>query len=144
MELTGAETLELVYAMNYGHDGCLFSLHANHPRDALSRLERMLGMGDPEIPLRAMRERISSAVDVIVQIERMRDGSRKITHICEVSGIDQGVITLSDLFLFDITGYEGGSLQGSLRPTGIIPRWLETVNSAGISLPVSLFTPKEG
>ncbi len=143
MELAGAETFELLNAMNHGHDGCMFSLHAIHPRDALSRIEMMIGMGNPEIPLVAMREEISSAVDLIVHIERLRDGSRKITHICHVKGMDQGAIVVADIFLFDQTGYEGGAIQGSLRPTGIIPAFLDTLSSAGIHLPVSMFTPGE-
>ncbi len=143
MELAGAETLELIEAMNHGHDGCLFSLHANSPRDALSRLELMIGMGNPEIPLRAVREQITSAVNLIVHIEYLRDGSRKITLICELQGMEQGAIVLADIFRFNQSGYEGGAVQGSLRPTGIIPAFLDTLSSAGFHLPVSMFTPGE-
>jgi pilus assembly protein CpaF len=90
-----------------------------------------------------LREQIASAVNLIVQIERLRDGSRKIVQICEVKGLDQGVIVIANICLFDQTGYEGGAVQGSLRPTGIIPAFLDTLNSAGIHLPVSMFTPGE-
>lgn len=140
-ELKGAEASELVYAMNSGHDGCLFTLTSLSPRDTLSRLEGFVAMGHPELPMRAIREQVSSAVDLIVHIEKMRDGSRKVVNITEVTGIEDGVITLSDIFLYEITGFAGGVVQGSLRPTGIIPRFLDMLNGAGIQAPVSLFTP---
>jgi pilus assembly protein CpaF len=140
-ELLGGEVSELVYAMNCGHDGCLFSLHSNGPRDTLGRLEYLFGRGEPEIPLIAMREQISSAVDLIIHLERLTDGSRKIVHISEVTGMDSGVIALSDIFLFELTGYADGAVQGTLRATGIIPKFLELLNTFGIQLPVSMFTP---
>ena len=142
-DLVGSETYDLLGAMNRGHDGSMASLHADSPRDVLSRLEMMAGKGNPELPLRALREQISSAVDLVVHIECMRDGSRKITNITEVTGMEEGVIAMTDIFLFDITGYEGGKVLGSLRATGFIPRFLEKLDSAGIHLPVSMFASEE-
>lgn len=143
-ELMGAETFEMVSAMNRGHDGCMFTLSSISPRDTLSRLERFIAMAIPELPLIAIREQICSAIDLIVHQELMRDGSRKIVCISEVQGLDKGVIVLEDIFLFEQTGIENGAVQGSLRPSGIIPRFLDKLNSAGIQLPVSIFTPDNG
>jgi pilus assembly protein CpaF len=141
-EILGAETCELVNAMNRGHDGCLFTLNSNGPRDTLARLERLVGLGDPEFPLFALRERISAAVDLIVHLERIRDGSRKVVEITEVAGMENGVITLTDIFLFEFRGYEAGSVIGSLRSTGLIPKFLDTLSSAGVQVPLSLFAGK--
>jgi len=140
-ELLGGEMSELVPAMNRGHDGCLFSVHSNGPRDTLGRLELLFGKGDPEIPLSAVREQISSAIDLIVHLERLRDGSRKIVLISEVRGMESGVIPLANIFLFDQTGYADGAVQGTLRPTGIIPQFLDALNAAGIQLPERMFAP---
>jgi pilus assembly protein CpaF len=129
--------------MNAGYDGCLFGLHSASPRDTLARLELLSGMGNPDIPLIALREQISSAVDLIVHCERMRDGRRKIVHITEVTGMENNVIALSDIFLFHQTGYENGLIQGRLRTTGIIPKFLDYLIAAGITVPVSMFTSDE-
>ena len=142
-ELLGTETSELVRAMNRGHDGSLFTLNSNGPRDTLSRLERLDALGDPEVPLLAVREQISSAIDLIVHLERIRDGSRRIVHISEVrGGIENGVIVLSDIFMFESLGYADGVFKGSLWPTGIIPAFMDALNNAGIHMPVSIFTPE--
>jgi pilus assembly protein CpaF len=139
-DLVGAEGFDLISAMNRGHDGCLFTLQSYNPRDTLAHLERMIGLGNPEVPLIAMREQICAAVDLIVHCERLRDGSRKIVHISEVSAMDSGVIVLRDIFLYHQTGYADGAVMGSLRATGLIPKFVDAINSAGISLPVSMFT----
>lgn len=138
-EVRGAEMLDLLNAMNHGYDGCLFSLHSDGPRDTLTRIERMAGLSNPEIPLLAMREQVSSAVDVIVHQERLRDGSRKVTHIDEVHRVENGVIILKDIFLFNQTGLTDGKVQGSLLTTGLIPAFLETLEAANVHLPVSMF-----
>jgi len=143
-ELLGAETCELINAMNRGHDGGVFTLNANGVRDTLARLERLVAMGDPELPLRAIREQISSAIDLVVHLERMRDGSRKVTNITEVSGMENGIITMTDIFLHETRGYVGGSEVGSLRATGLIPKFMDLLNSCGIQLPIDLFTPGSG
>src|SRR5690606_37899130 len=118
-ECRSGEALDMLQAMNTGHDGSLTTLHANSPRDALSRLETMCLMAGMDLPVRAIREQIAAAVDLIVQEERMRDGSRKITQITEVQGMEGDAIVMSDIFEFAQTGYEGGRVIGRLRPTGI-------------------------
>ena len=138
-ELLGDETSEMVAAMNRGHDGSMFTLNSHSPRQTLARLEQLIGLGEPELPLIAIREQISSAVDLIVHCERLRDGSRKIVEICEIPGIDKGVILLTDIFLFDYTGYVNGAFQGRLRATGLKPKFLEKLISVGIQLPDSTF-----
>jgi pilus assembly protein CpaF len=143
-ELLGAETYELVSAMIRGQDGCLFAVNAISPRDALSRLERLNALGYPELPLAAIREQIAAALDLIVHLEQMLDGSRKVVNISEVQGFDNGVIVMADIFLFEQTGYVDGIVEGSLRPTGTIPLFLDKLNRAGVQLPVSMFTPGTG
>jgi pilus assembly protein CpaF len=139
-EILGEETSEFVNAMNRGHDGSMFTLNANNPRDVLTRLERLVAMGDPEVPLIAIRERISAAIDLVIHLERMRDGSRKVTNVTEISGMENGIITMTDIFLFELRGYEAGAVIGSLRASGLIPKFLDKLESAGFHLPLSLFT----
>jgi pilus assembly protein CpaF len=139
-ELLGGEAFELVEAMNRGHDGCLFTINSYNPRDTLTRLEYLLGLGNPEFPLIALREQISAAVDLVVHMEVLRDGSRKIVNITEVSGMENGVIMMTDIFLFEMTGYSGGAVQGRLRATGLVPKFLDYLKAAGIELPESMFT----
>jgi pilus assembly protein CpaF len=143
-ELLGAETYELVFAMIRGQDGCLFTVNSVSPRDALSRLERLNALGYPELPLIAIREEIAAALDLIVQLEQVLDGGRKVVSISEVQGMDNGVIVMADIFRFEQTGYVAGIVQGSLRPTGTIPLFLDKLSRAGIQLPVSMFTPDTG
>jgi pilus assembly protein CpaF len=138
-ECRGGEALDMLQAMNTGHDGSLTTAHANSPRDTLSRLETMCLMAGMDLPVRAIREQIAAAVDVIVQQERMRDGSRKIVNVTEVQGMEGDVIVLSDVFLFEQMGYEGGKVIGRLKPTGIRPKFIETIEAAGITLPPSVF-----
>jgi pilus assembly protein CpaF len=138
-ELLGGEAFELVEAMNRGYDGCLFTLNSYNPRDTLTRLEHLLGLGNPEFPLIALREQISAAIDLVVHMECLRDGSRKVVNITEVTGMDKGVITMTDIFLFEMKGYLNGAVVGILRPTGLVPKFLDYLEAAGIHLPDSMF-----
>jgi pilus assembly protein CpaF len=138
-ECRGGETLDMLQAMNTGHDGSMTTAHANTPRDALSRVETMCLMAGMDLPVRAIREQVSSAVDVICQQERMRDGTRKVTTITEVSGMEGDVITMTDIFVFEHTGMENGKIVGRLRPTGLRPKFMDKIETAGINLPPSIF-----
>jgi pilus assembly protein CpaF len=138
-ECRGGETLDMLQAMNTGHDGSMTTAHANSPRDALARIETMCLMAGMELPVRAIREQVASAVDVICQQERMRDGTRKITTIAEVSGMEGDVITMTDIFIFEQTGTENGRIIGRLRPTGLRPKFMDKIEAAGIHLPPSIF-----
>lgn len=138
-ECRGGEALDMLQAMNTGHDGSLTTLHANTPRDSVSRLEVMCLMAGMDLPLRAIREQIASAIDVICQQQRLRDGSRRILFITEVQGMEGEMITMSDIFEFEQTGYEGGKIIGRIRPTGIRPKFYERIEDAGIHLPPSIF-----
>ena len=138
-ECRGGEALDMLQAMNTGHDGSLTTGHANTPRDMLSRLETMVLMAGMDLPVRAIREQISSAVDLIIQQSRMRDGSRKVTHITEVQGMEGEKITLQDVFLFDQEAFENGRVIGSIKPTGVRPKFMPKIEDAGIQLPPSIF-----
>ncbi len=138
-ECRGGETLDMLQAMNTGHDGSMTTAHANSPRDAISRIETMCLMAGMDLPIRAIREQIAGAVDVICQQERMRDGTRKVTAITEVSGMEGDVITMTDIFVFEHTGMENGRIVGRLRPTGLRPKFMDKIESAGIHLPPSIF-----
>lgn len=138
-EVRGGEALDMLQAMNTGHEGSMSTLHANSPRDALSRLETMVLMSGVDLPIRAIRDQVSSALDLIVQIERMRDGTRRITKIVEVNGLEGDVITMSEIFTFDYSaGFnDEGKFAGSLTHTGIRPSFSKRLNDLGISLPMS-------
>jgi pilus assembly protein CpaF len=139
-EVRGGETLDMLQAMNTGHDGSLTTLHANTPRDALSRLETMTLMAGLELPIRVVREQIASAVDVIVQQTRLRDGSRKITQITEVAGLEGETVVLSDIFKFDQTDVDpDGKILGELKPTGIRPLFSSRLDAAGFKLKAEVF-----
>jgi pilus assembly protein CpaF len=138
-ECRGGEALDMLQAMNTGHDGSLTTLHANTDRDALSRLETMCLMSGMDLPVRAIREQIAAAVDVIVQQERMRDGSRKIISITEIQGMEGDIITMSQIFEFQQAGYEGGRVIGRLRPTGIRPKFMSKIEQANIRLAPEIF-----
>src|SRR6267378_2093890 len=138
-ETRGGEALSMLQAMNTGHDGSLSTGHANSPRDILARLETMCLMAGVELPARAIREQIASALDLIIQISRLKDGSRKITNITEVQGMEGDTIVLQDVFVFEQTGYVDGKVQGRLRPTGIRPKFSEKFEAAGIKLPQNVF-----
>ena len=140
-EVRDGAAVDMLQAMNTGHDGSLTTLHANSPRDALSRLETMVLMAGVDLPTRAIREQAASALDLIVHQSRLRDGTRRITHITEVTGMESDVITLQDLFLFDYAAGvdEDGKFLGTLRPTGIRPTFLQRLGDEGITLPLGLF-----
>jgi pilus assembly protein CpaF len=138
-ETRGGEALSMLQAMNTGHDGSLSTGHANSPRDMIARLETMCLMAGVDLPQRAIREQIASALDVIVQITRLKDGSRKITNITEVQGMEGDQVVLQDAFVFEQTGYVDGKVQGRLRPTGIRPKFSEKFEAAGIKLPQNVF-----
>jgi pilus assembly protein CpaF len=139
-EVRGEEALDMLQAMNTGHDGSLTTVHCNNPRDAMSRLEVMVGMGNANMGVRAIRQQISAALDVIVQVSRFSDGTRRVTHITEVTGMEVETITLQDIFLFEKTGVaEDGRVTGRFRATGIRPRAYERIKACGIQLPTSLF-----
>ena len=126
-ECRSAEALDMLQAMNTGHDGSMSTGHANTPRDMLSRLETMVLMAGMDLPLRAIREQISSAVDLIVHQNRLKDGTRKIMNITEVQGMEGDVIVMQDVFVFEQTGVVEGKIQGRLKPTGIRPHFVETL-----------------
>jgi pilus assembly protein CpaF len=138
-ECRGGETLDMLQAMNTGHDGSMTTAHANSPRDAIARVETMCLMAGMELPVRAIREQVASAMDLICHQERMRDGTRKITCITEVSGMEGDVITMTDIFVFEQTGIENGKIIGRLRPTGLRPKFMDKIEIAGINLPPSIF-----
>jgi len=138
-EVRAGEALDMLQAMNTGHEGSMTTLHANSPRDMLSRLETMVLMAGMDLPHRAIREQIASAVDLVVHQDRMRDGTRKITSISEVQGMEGDVITMSELYRFEQTGFENGKVIGRLRPTGLRPKFMYKIQEAGIMLPPSIF-----
>ncbi len=138
-EIRDEAALDMLQAMNTGHDGSMTTTHANSPRDSLSRLETMTLMAGMDLPVRAIREQISSAVDVVCQQARMRDGSRRVTFITEISGMEGDVITTTDIFAFEQKGMEDGKLIGRLRPTGLRPKFMSKIEAAGIQLPPSIF-----
>jgi pilus assembly protein CpaF len=138
-EIRDEAALDMLQAMNTGHDGSMTTAHSNSPRDTLSRLETMTLMAGMDLPIRAIREQITSAVDLVVHQERLRDGSRKVVYITEVSGMEGDVITTTDIFLFEQTGVENGKVIGRLRPTGLRPKFMEKIEAAGIHLPPSIF-----
>ncbi|GAB4501703.1 MAG: CpaF family protein [Anaerolineales bacterium] len=138
-ECRGEEALDMLQAMNTGHDGSMTTAHSNSPRDTLARMETMTLMAGMDLPIRAIREQISAAVDLIVHQERMRDGTRKVINITEVSGMEGDVITTTDIFVFEQTGYENGKVMGRLRPTGLRPKFMDQIEAAGIHLPPSIF-----
>jgi pilus assembly protein CpaF len=139
-ECRGGEALDMLQAMNTGHDGSLTTLYANAPRDALSRLETMVLMTGMELPLKVVRQQISSAVDLIVQQTRLRDGSRKVTAITEVAGMEGDTIVLTDIFKFEQTGIEeGGKVIGELKATGMRPLFTPRLEAAGFKLGADIF-----
>src|SRR5512141_163247 len=138
-EIRDDAALDMLQAMNTGHDGSMTTLHSNSPRDTLARLETMTMMAGMELPIRAIREQVSSAIDLVIHQERMRDGTRKVTTITEVSGMEGDVVTMTDIFVFEQTGMENGKLIGRLRPTGLRPKFMDKIEAAGINLPPSIF-----
>lgn len=143
-EVRGGEALDMLQAMNTGHDGSLTTAHANSPRDALSRLETMVLMAGFEMPIKAIREQISSAIELVLQQSRLKDGSRKITHITEIQHMEGEIITTQELFRFEQTGMdENGNLMGHFVATGMQPGFMEKFQINGVSLPDNFFMPEE-
>ncbi|MGZ4409300.1 MAG: CpaF family protein, partial [Gaiellaceae bacterium] len=143
-EVRGAEALDMLQAMNTGHDGSLSTIHSNTPRDALARVETMVLMAGYDLPVRAIREQVSSALECIIHLERLEDGSRRVTSITEVQGMETDVITLQELFKFEIDEVtRDGTIMGALRATGLRPAFLEKFEKRGIALPLGLFQGRE-
>jgi pilus assembly protein CpaF len=139
-ECRSDEALDMLQAMNTGHDGSLTTVHANTPRDAVGRLEVMVGMGNASMGVRSIRQQISSAVDLFVQVSRFSDGTRRVTHITEVIGMEGDVITLQDVFVFEKTGINAkGRVTGRFKPSGLRPRSTERMKGCGIELPAEMF-----
>ncbi|MGC2278703.1 MAG: CpaF family protein, partial [Candidatus Acidiferrales bacterium] len=139
-EVRGEEALDMLQAMNTGHDGSLTTIHANSPRDALSRLETMVAMANLSIPDSAIRRQISSAIDLVIQVSRLSDGTRKVISIAEITGMEGSVVTMQDIFIFRRRGIrENGEVIGEFIPTGIRPKFAERLMVAGIQLPISMF-----
>ncbi|MGE5801972.1 MAG: CpaF family protein [Gemmatimonadota bacterium] len=141
-EVRGAEAVDMLQAMNTGHDGSLTTLHANSSRDALSRLETMVSMANLNLPGKAMRQQIASAIDVVIQVSRLSDGSRKLMTIAELAGMEGEIITMQEIFGFERQGIDAeGRVIGAFRPTGIRPRFADRLKAWGITLPADLFSP---
>ncbi|MFV2063610.1 MAG: CpaF family protein [Chloroflexota bacterium] len=138
-EVRSGEALDMLQAMNTGHDGSMSTGHANTPRDMLARVETMVLMAGVDLPLRAIREQIASAVDLIVHQSRLKDGTRKVVSITEVQGMEGDIIVMQEVFTFEQTGVIDGQIQGQLRPTGIRPKFTEKFEVMGINLPPALF-----
>jgi pilus assembly protein CpaF len=139
-EVRGEEALDMLQAMNTGHDGSLTTIHSNSPRDAIGRLEVMVGMANANMGIRAIRQQLASAVDLFVQIARLSDGSRRITHLTECVGMEGDQVTTQDIFLFEKAGIgEKGQVRGRFKATGIRPKFYERLVAAGIQLPASIF-----
>ena len=139
-EVRGEEAFDMLQAMNTGHEGSMTTIHANSPRDALSRLESMIAMGSMNLPERTVRQQITSALNIVVQCSRMSDGTRKVTTISEITGMDENVISMHEIFVFQKKGIgPNGNVVGTFQPTGIRPKFLERLRVSGIQLPAALF-----
>jgi pilus assembly protein CpaF len=138
-EVRAGEALDMLQAMNTGHEGSMSTVHANSPRDSFHRLETMVLMAGVELPLRAIRQQISNALDLVVQIERMRDGTRRVTNVVEVQGMEGDVIVSQEIFKFEHAGVQDGRILGKLKPTGIRPKFMEKIEAANIFLPPQIF-----
>ena len=138
-EIRGEEALDMLQAMNTGHDGSITTVHANNPRDAIARLETMSLMGNVALPEKAIRAQIASAVDLIIQVSRMADGSRRITHITEITGATPEIVSMQDVFTFEKQGLANGRVKGRFQSTGIIPKFADRLTAAGFPLAPELF-----
>jgi len=139
-EVRGAEALDMLQAMNTGHDGSISSIHCNSPRDALSRIETMIAMGATNLPEKAMRQQIAAAIQIVCQQSRMSDGTRKVTSISEITGMEGDVITMQEIFLFEKLGVsQEGKVIGRFRATGVRPKACDRLKAAGIHLPPDMF-----
>lgn len=138
-EIRDEAALDMLQAMNTGHDGSMTTAHSNSPRDTLARIETMTMMAGMDLPIRAIREQIASAIDLVIHQERLRDGSRRVVNITEISGMEGDVITMTDVFMFEQSGYDEGKVVGRLRPTGLRPKFIDKIEASGIHLPASIF-----
>ena len=139
-EVRGEEALDMLQAMNTGHDGSITTVHANSPRDAISRLETMALMANLNLPERAIRQQIASAISIVIQIARMSDGTRRVTHLSEITGMDEDVVSMQDIFVFEKQGIgPNGRVLGQFLATGIRPKFAEKLKASGVSVPASLF-----
>jgi pilus assembly protein CpaF len=138
-EARSGEALDMLQAMNTGHDGSMTTIHSNSPRDTLRRIETMVLMAGLELPLKAIREQVASAIDLVVHMERLRDGTRKVIKITEVQGMEGDSIVMQDIFEFDQTGIVNGRVVGKIKPTGLRPLFSEKFEVNGIDMPVHLF-----
>ena len=139
-EVRGEEALDMLQAMNTGHDGSLTTIHANSPRDAIARMETMALMANLNLPEKALRQQIASAITIVIQISRMSDGTRRVTHVTEITGMDEDVVSMQDIFLFEKRGVSaGGRVLGGFSATGIRPKFAEKLKASGIAVPASIF-----
>jgi pilus assembly protein CpaF len=138
-EVRGEEAFDMLQAMNTGHEGSMCTVHANSPRDALTRLENMVAMTNLNFPDKAVRQQIASALTVVVQVARLSDGTRRVTNISEITGVDENVISMHEIFTFQKKGIANGKVVGAFQPTGIRPRFLEQLRVSGVHLPNDLF-----
>jgi pilus assembly protein CpaF len=138
-EVRGEEAFDMLQAMNTGHEGSMCTIHANSPRDALTRLENMVAMTNLNFPDRAVRQQIASAITIVAQVSRLSDGTRKITNISEITGVDENVISMHEIFMFHKKGISNGKVVGTFQPSGIRPRFLEQLRVSGVHLPNDLF-----
>lgn len=141
-EVRGTEALDMLTAMNTGHDGSLTTIHANTPRDALGRVENMVSMTGATFPIKALRQQIASAIDVVIQLERQEDGKRRLVSVQEINGMEGEIITMTEIFTFERRGIgEHGEVLGEYRPTGMVPAFRDVLAKRGIDLPINLFRP---
>jgi pilus assembly protein CpaF len=138
-ECRSGEALDMLQAMNTGHDGSMTTVHSNSPRDALRRIETMVMMAGMDLPLKAIREQVASSIELVVHMDRVRDGTRKIMQVSEVQGMESDTIVMQDIFFFKQTGVKNGLVQGTLEPTGLRPRFMPKLIANGIELPESVF-----
>jgi pilus assembly protein CpaF len=139
-EVRGEEALDMLQAMNTGHDGSLTTIHANTPRDALTRIETMIAMGATNLPEKAMRHQIASAINIVCQQTRLQDGSRRVTSISEITGMEGDIITMQEIFMFEKVGVtQDGKVIGRFRATGVRPKACERLKASGIHLPPDMF-----
>jgi pilus assembly protein CpaF len=142
-EVRGAEAFDMLQAMNTGHEGSLTTIHANTPRDALARMENMIGMANLNLPHKAARQQIASAITAVVQVLRLVDGRRKVVSIQEITGMEGEVITMQEIFAFKQTGVGGdGTVQGHFQASGVRPKFADRLRAFGINLPDALFDPR--
>ncbi|MDE3077721.1 MAG: CpaF family protein, partial [Chloroflexota bacterium] len=143
-EVRSGEAFDMLQAMNTGHDGSLTSVHANSPRDALARVENMVLMAGLDLPAKAIREQIASAINLVIHLARLRDGSRRVTHVSEIVGMEGQMVTMQDVFTFQTQGLdEHGRVVGKVRPTGLRPKFAERFEQYGIRLPPQIFEAGE-